>query len=694
MAINPINDYINQVSTYLSIETGDDIAQCISFVKDTLKNDSSVVNPTVTYLDRADNGDSTVQKVSLSGYIDLVNERNNIVVPSLTSYLPETSKQSELVGLLSTNIAKRSSSKTKAMQFRAEGKMDDYNYFNTMQLAKKLSNNSLSGTFASKYTVLYNPSAHYTLTSITRSVTSISNSITEKMLIDNRHYSSPDIVLADILSLLHNVDRNVFKSTLSEYNIYIPKVSDVMDVIVKSTNKYWSSKIELARIESLVSKIDPIERAMIVYVNDFYNLRKYNPDFTRNFLKAVSTKALGDDSDIYMPGDMEGFNDHVVSLAHHICYNEIKGMGVNRSKFMEHGVLGTLVKTCKNINNELTKYDNLLAVMFRTKHAPTDIATIQSMLREVTVLSDTDSTCATYQEWVSWYFGDMVFSPEAIALSASVMIINTMTVSHNLDEFSRRMNVSDKNIGVLAMKNEFFWDIVAIMNIAKHYFGNIMIQEGNVLGSMELELKGSNILSTQKMDIISKEAKKIIIDIIKTVTNNEKLSINALIKRILGIEKMILDTIDNNPSAVFVTANIKDKSAYKQDERTSRYSHYLLWKEVFGEKYGVGQPPPYSGIKIPLTLNNEAAIIKWIDAITDPLIKNNASKFIAANNKRALNIIILSREQVVSNGIPDEITMVINKNKLVLESCKVFYLLLEALGYYKKDNVTLTEMFN
>jgi hypothetical protein len=123
---------------------------------------------------------------------------------------------------------------------------------------------------------------------------------------------------------------------------------------------------------------------------------------------------------------------------------------------------------------------------------PINIAFIKNMLRETIVLSDTDSTCATYEDWVKWYQSDNVFGPRGIAITGVIMTIATTAIDHGIKVFAANMNIPKDRVSSIAMKNEYYWDVFVPTNVSKHYFADTWVKEGNVLPKSKNEIKGVN----------------------------------------------------------------------------------------------------------------------------------------------------------------------------------------------------------
>ena len=242
------------------------------------------------------------------------------------------------------------------------------------------------------------------------------------------------------------------------------------------------------------------------------------------------------------------------------------------------------------------------------------------------------------------------------------------------------------------MKNEFFWSVFTLANMNKHYFANTAVQEGNVFKSQELELKGVHLISSNANQSIVKKVHNMIKDINATLCRNEKISLVKYINEVRDLEDEISKMVDNGNIDIFKKMTIKEKEAYKNELTQSPYFHYLLWNEVFSSKYGASDNPAYLAIKVPTTLDNTKKLNSYIESIEDPRIKISFENFIKKYPKNSLGTLMLPITVISSKGLPKEIVPIINKQRILLDNLKSAYIVLESLGFYLKDEMTLTEM--
>jgi hypothetical protein len=686
----PVKDYFAQATEFLAIDKGIPIEQANKLVKTILKK-QPIKNPIIKYSHREENGDTVVKEDKITDYIKDVIANGEVIVPSFTCYMHPSKKKSLHADFLSINIALRKQDKHNAFKFKQAGDGDRSLYYETLQKTRKIQNNSLSGAYASKSTILYNPTAHYTLTSITRSVASIGNAISESVIAGNKHLRSPEIMYNYIVSIVSNLHMNTVEHVIEKYKLHKPTATEVFDSLIYSSKHYWRDPVFEKTILDFLMKLTPYQLAAVMYLNDLHHLRIYNEEFIKTLLTKMSAKVTTGSVDNLK--DLKKAPEGINILTHHIWIDEIRGMSIDYGELAKSNpdLLMSLASTSKHITDTLLEYKPFFRIFFTSSVMPAGIAYIKDMLRDAIVLSDTDSTCGSYDKWVEWYFGYTKFSPEAVGLAAAVMTINTQVVDHNLKLFARNMNVETSLVELLKMKNEYFWPVFTATNVSKHYFADTAVQEGNVFSEPELELKGVHLLASAIDQDIVKEGHNIIKEINKKISNNEKISLYEYVHKAAELERSLITRIKSGDISIFKRDKIKEAGSYKLDPAQSPFIHHMLWNEVFADKYGTPGDPTYMIIKIPTKLKSKKDTDEYLENLKDPEIKERLKNFMVKHNKPTLGTFRPAVSIVASSGIPEEIIEAIDMKRIVMDNLNMLYLVLESVGYYRHNGKLISE---
>ena len=687
-SLNPIQEYIKQTSFFISKMTGLPINEATDIV--TIDAKQNFIDPKVVYFERDEEGDTNKTECSLTTYISSVKANEELLAPTFTTYLNPKVKPSILVEFIDENKNLRNVAKLQAFEAEAAGKHDLYIIKNNEQTNKKLANNSISGGFATKSCILHNPTAHNTLTSITRTMSSISNASNEKIISGNRHYYNPTVTLNNVISITSNFDRQLLEDVILKYGLVYPTVEDTIKCIKYSSDIYWRGYKDFGPIEDYVNKLDPLERAAFVYIGDLHHLRVLNDGPIKEFLTRLSFKATKTEVE-----DLVGFikkaDGEIVNFAHQVCVKEMRGKGKNYKELPLED-LQTLVATIENINSTLETYLLFIEAFFLSTHIPASTAFISNMVRRCVVMSDTDSTVFAVDEYVDWYFGYIAFTDEAIALAASIMFIATQCMAHALAMFSANINVPTDKLGTLAMKPEYSFPVFCQTPVAKHYFTCIAVKEGNVHNKLSWEHKGVHLKNSAAPKRIIAAAQSKMNNIVETIMRSEKISINEELKDVADLERSIRTSVLNGETEFYKSAKMKEPESYTLDEDKSPYQHHMLWNEVFAPKYGDIEKPPYATIKVPTIIGNKTAIKDWILSIQDKALAERLSNWLNKQGKTSLPTMYLSTVYVKAYGIPEEIKIILSVRKIQLDLTITNRLILETLGFFPKPDTLIEEL--
>ena len=685
---DPVMCYIEDAATALSKHNNKSIDENKIIVKKLLSK-SNISNPEVTFRETKSNGDRVKSTDKLSEYIKHIRNDEVVTAPSFTSYVHPDITKSLQAGFLDKNIALRKSDKANAFLNRQKGDTDKFIYYNTLQKTRKIFNNSLSGAYASKSTILYTPSAHYTLTSTTRQVASIGNAISESIIAGNKLYKDPESVINHILTLCRFTTQDVI-SVVDKYNLYVPTTDEVINVLKMSSDSYFKDEKSYDIVRSILDNCTKYEKCNIIYNNDLWHMKEFNQNLVKDFItkmvqnNVLSAEVIGDTDKIIKTAD-EG----VMNLLFHLHTTMLRGK--DRATWSDDIKL-TLASGVIHIENCLSEYADLLSAFLVTDVLPPNIAYIKDMFRDCIVLSDTDSTVGSYDQWSNWYFGKPTFGPEATQVTAVIMTINTQVMDHYIKMFASNMNVAKSDMDTLVMKNEFYWSSFSAANVSKHYYAQVVIQEGNVLPEPALELKGVHLIASKSSERIRTFGLQLINDIQNAINTGTKISLTDYATKVADIEREIIKSIENGDINTFDMEKIKEEDAYKNEASMSPYLHHLLWEEVFSPKYGVSDEPQYMVLKIPTRNMSKRKMNEYLETIEDIELRDRLMVFMKKHRKEQITTFKVPLTIAADNGVPIEMLLNLDIERLVSTSCNMLYVILETIGFYRKKELLVSQM--
>lgn len=690
--INPIKQYVEQAAKYLSITKGISIDEASSFIMTNIQNNKfpNLKDPTVRFFERGKNGDRYESFSTLSSYINTVVKGGYILVPSGTVYLHPSMKVSKIAGYLSIKSKKRSIAKKEMMIAEANKNYELYVEKNNEQTSTKLFSNAFSGAFCAEGNIATNPSAHSTLTSTTRCISSFGNASNERIISGNRHYWSKHIVINNLISCSMIKNKDLLESVMEKYNLHYPTAEDVLECIKYSSRLYGSNPKYDVEYLQLANNLTPLERASFVYSGDLYHLRKHNEEFVRTYILELSKKVVEHhDNGVEIASKADG---EMMQLAHQICNEEAKGRGKDYPRMKEEGVLDAIVGTVLNIERTIEKYRDFIAAFFLTDNIPPTIAYLPQMMRRCAMLSDTDSTCFATDKWIDWIQGGIKYNAESMAIGGAVAYMATQSLAHILASFSANINTDRDNMFTLAMKGEFVFKIFVITSVAKHYFATQDVKEGNVFDKPKLEIKGVHLKNSAVPARIVKQAEGMMKKILFTIPKGEQLSATEMLKEIADLERQIKESVLKGEREFLKGNKIKDSKAYSLEADKSPYRHYTLWREVFEPKYGQIEIPPFYAMSLPTTLRNKTDTKNWLASMEDREFANRMEQWFIRNGKTEIGTFYLPSSYLSANGMPKELISIIDTKRLMMDLTLSFRIIMESMGIFIKPGMLVSEM--
>lgn len=683
--ITLIPTYVNDAATYLSRQTGKPVDECKQFIERSLQpgGQFELKIPQAMVLVRGKNGDRVMTEMRFDEFLDSVHRNRQILSPSMTAYMHPDDKESLLARYIKGNLALRQEAKHKAQT--AEMLQDELSYaiFDSMQTTYKIKNNGLSGAHTSPYTILFNKSAHSTLTSTCRTATSYANANNEKFLYGNRHYYAPDVAKTNIVSIVNHSDLVGMQNAMDRHGLVPPTTDQVMACIERSTESYWRGVAQMALIRRLVESLSPIEKAAFLYTSDMYHLAAYNPSFVRQFLTALSSKAatpLSPEESITWAKSIDSNLRAHVSM---LCAIELRGEEF-KTLFDRPLDLGIVAATAKTISEAMDNYEDFIRAFWVTDNLPSSIFYIPNIVRRGVITSDTDSTIFSVDYWTEWHQGRLDASPESDAIASAAIYLSGQLIRHILATLSGNMGVAQQHIKSLSMKNEFYYRVFVPTSRAKHYYALPVAKEGNILPKAKMDIKGVALRNSNVPPHVTAQAHAMKQRIIDTVSAGKKLSIREIMGEVAFIERGIRNSIESGQYDLLKRLQVKDANSYKNPE-SSPFIHYGLWEEVFASKYGHATAPPYGAIKVSIDADSPTKIKAWLARMEDQVIAGKMKAWLDTTNRRSVTQLLLPESVLSNTGVPPEIVKGIDTRNIVVEMMEGFYLVLESIGIYIRN---------
>lgn len=688
-----ITAYQKDTAKYIQLQTGQPFTKCLAFIKQKLTPDQSndavdfkLINPDCLVLLKNKQGDRKPITIPFMSFIQVVVKNDFMMSPSLTVYRPPEQVESTHALYIAEGVKNRSRVKKEMFVAEQNGDKELVAIKDGEQNNLKINNNSYSGATVSTATILHYKSTHSSLTSTCRTATSYANASNEKFIMGNRHYYTPEITKANLVSLINNSDLSLIQAALDEHQLKYPTVDDTLACITYSTDPYWRSEEHLDKITTMVSNMQPVERAAVVYVGDLYHLHKLNPGWVVNFLLELSQ--IADANEPIDDATFNAYHSDVKMLANFLCFEEIAGRSKEKLLAEEPEVYYKVKNTGKHILEVLHKYTSVIRAFWLTPNLPSSVHAFPNSYRKAVIISDTDSTMFTLQHWVEQCFGRVSFSAAAKRVVFSMVFLVSELITHVLAIQSANMGVKANKIRLLSMKNEYYFAVLSMTTRSKHYFASQDAREGLMFTKHKMEIKGVGLRDSKVPKIINTGARNLMEKIINTIKDEKNIQMNEILREIGDIERSIINSIQSGSPEYMLTGQVKALDSYKNKDNAT-FAQYELWQTVFAPTMGSTKEPPYSVVKVSLLANNRTEIDQWCERMNNPNVANRLKEWLLANKRKDLTTLLVPATVVETTGIPPEIVAGVDIRKIVANTMASYYLILESLGVFMQDkNIT------
>jgi hypothetical protein len=679
------SNYVEDTSFYISTMTDAPLDEVRDFTVEKLKDGTfNVVDPEVLVTNRAPNGDRSLHQTTFSEYLHHIESNGHIVSPSGTVYTNPNIERSYLSKYIEGNIDKRN--KVKHLKFvrKQEGDKQGAQDADRLQSTFKVKNNSLSGAHASKGTMLFNLSNHPTLTSTCCSTTSYANANNERFLFGNRHYYHPDVAMDNIVSVVRNADMDLIHKAIEEYDLVCPTVEQVCESVYESC-KYYFRDAEFIeyRVKPFLEKLTPEQLAAYYYSNNFKALRDLNEKFVWDFLDKLSTQShsrVDDPEKVISSADGD-----LMAYIGVLCMDITRGTTLKAVSKNNPEGYNTIASTILTVTETLESYRTLIRAFWVTKSQPSNMAAFSSAVRKGVVVSDTDSTIFTLQEWVIWFEGKLSFSDKAVKISAALTYIVSMCTIHLLANMSASIGVVSEKLFQIAMKNEFLMPVVIMTSRGKHYTYYNSVCEGNVYEELDFVTKGVGLKNSKLPKHVINRLEEFIKAIMDTIMAEQPVSLEWAVKYAGDIEREIYRSLADGEIDYLSMGRINPRSNYK-NPTASAFVYDEIWNKGFSGKYGPAPEPTYSTVKVNLTTGSKTKVSAWLESIEDIELRDSIQTALGDHGRLdGFPTMQIPLEIAVSSGIPKELRGIIDSRELVATTMDGYYLILESLGIYAND---------
>ena len=666
---NPIlSEYIKSIYQYYkTIHPEVDDNKLNQIIKDIIKEKIQI--PYVEINNYVSDGNINKEEVSLLGLIDSIGT-NKILSVHGVAYKQEIKQKSVFTDIIEADQAERDRIKKEMIQAKIHKDEDTYNIKNFAQKDLKIAINSISGVMLKG--VFFRSSKNYNaITSTVRYSIMAGYSFVEMFIAGNLFFETEDDVINIITQLLRIYPGdNVISNIINKYQFHIPTIEEVQDYYIDNLRNYLI-KPNIKPIKKYIENLSNFQRVFVYYAFSLHNILKNNEKSMKNIINDF----LNIDKIEIKPNVQTDLDDHSLII---LIVSMVPSLLKNRS--LEDALKNDEIRNMINnyyveLKNKFANIQDLFDTFVLIPFSIPKIMHHYKMLRKSTILSDTDSIIFTLINLIKWYTGDIKVNSISMKVNALFIYIITKVIEHMFAYISSMMNIDERNIRKILMKNEFFYPVFVRCHMSKHYFGYNTMQEGNIIDPPKVDIKGKNFIGSDLPSITLKFVHDTIIYILDTILKDYKLEFTKLVERIVNYEERILKSLKEGNTEFIMQKGVKEKEEYK-NPLISHYFLYMLYEEVFQEKYEkIHLPQKCKFIPIyPISVKNITEI-GYMEKI-DKKIYDKFVSFLEKYPKKTITSICIP----VGIKIPPEIQPIVDYRSVIYRNCFPIYLLYKSFG--------------
>lgn len=612
-------------------------------------------------------GDREVKVIPFSSVLKHVQDKNYHFSPSMIAYT--NSDEEECVNSIGTRlfIANRKYYKNLRQDAKAVNDKDLYGKYHELQNAFKIFNNAQSGAMSSGGNCMTNHTGHTSLTSTTRCLTSTANLTNEQFIAGNRFYHNPDATLQSMIARIQVTDFKLLEEVMEKYKLHYPSPEDLMKRVRYCSSRYWDSESQMKQIETFVDKLNPLERASILYSLDLFSLFNHNREMVTTYFDKWCNVPEFDGTKLLKPDS----GDRYV-----LCVSKLPRDPSNEQ-----------VQSLNYYHVQVEKeYADFIKVFFKSPIPPTGLFNVINAVRDCVLTSDTDSSIYSVDEMIDSYTND---NSQGVKLNGVLTYFIRMISLDQHRQLSSNMNVSKKNLTLLEMKNEFYLSAYVTTDMSKHYYAYQDMVEGVVNSDLEIECKGVHLKSSKIASVIKDKAQELMVMTLDAIKSGGTINAAEVLHGIGELERSIVNDIQNGDYGWLSRESIKPAAAYTNPD-SEKYLYHSLWEDVFSEKYGPAPELPYTGIKMSVDLTSKSKLNAYLERIEDITIREKFKAFLESKGKDKLTNLYLPMERAQNlKDIPLEFKQAIDYRTLLKQNLKSVYTVLHSTGiYYVNDSIT------
>ncbi len=656
---------------------------------------SQLKDPTIDVVVHKEPGHAEMQQQSLLQHLKSIKD-DKIILPFGSVYKPPQQVVSFLKSQIIDLKKRRSTSKKLMLQYKSEGNLEKAAYYNADQNQQKISMNSIPGAMGNKYSFITDIAGFNSITSTGRYFIISSYANCERLLEGNFYFTDIDSFINHCVLLLRICpSEEVIMEALKILHLPLITADEVLKFYEDNISIY-SKKITPPSLFEWLSNIPQYKLSFIYYYNNLVHIFRNNPEFSLSYIHELfnNENAPSVTTD---PNDLYSIDKDLVIMVSTV-YSDLLPL-INGKKTNIYDTVTEypeiaikLTDIAKYMQSKIDRIQPALDVFLKQDLVIPNVIQHKNMYRKTVIASDTDSIIFTTKNWLLWFTNSVKITQDTYKINTYIVYLLTKSTEHLMKLLSHHRGATNDDINGMVMKNEYFYPVMTLSNVKKHYAGIYLIQEGTILPKPTSDIKGGQFRGSKLSEYTLRFIKDFIDETHTIIVNEGKISIRERINKIIGFELEIRDSLLRGETKFLPIVPIRIGDTYDKVD-ASIYFNYQVWEFIFSKKYGSIQLPTKCYI-LPIKKINSEEYLSYLLEVNkeahDALLE-----FVGLHPKKNITRLPLNPELPL---IPPECIPLIRIRDIMLDNAKPLYLYLKSLNLWsggtKSKPVLLSELFN
>lgn len=620
-------------------------------------------------------GKPEIKAVDLATYFEA--HQNDLMSDSGSIYTQPSKQLSKTIEMTLDLKADRKREKKEQFKAKAAGNESESLEHYYRQTSIKITMNSLPGNYGSPFSVFYSKANYNAITSCGRALIGFAYSEIEAVLGGNfAWFSKGELTQHIIAHLTKGLDTAKIRATMDRHKLRWVDRQELFEFYKTELEKYRKYD-DFFDIAKLISRLTDEEVQFFFYFQNLRHIIMKNDNVFRPWIKD-----LFDINKVKMfecsPDDLNKLDGDLVTLCN-VTYHKYVDPGDSKIQVYDlpkerPDLAKKFVCIAEYVENKLADVKDIFDTFVYTPINRAAVQTRKMMFRNSAVISDTDSVIFTVKDWVDWYTGSVYdYSDMAYHITFLMIYWIQKAVAQCLHIYSLAHGTQGEFTSVMAMKNEFFYPVIVLTDIKKHYAGIVTVQEGVILPTPDIDIKGVQFKGSDICKQATEFAKDFIgTDCLDNMYKSGRISGHDLINKVRQFEQRIRNDIEAGKADWLEALALRPKNDYA-NPMSSNWYYYYAWQCIFADKYGdISVPTKAPAVQIN---KPDANYFEWLAKINKPIYQK-FRKFLE-DNKRMPPIIVINP---VSGVIPRELIPLVKITDIVYHNVKPIHLFLRQIG--------------